>query len=189
MVERAIGLDCVARQYILQDAPNLKTKPNPTKILLEETKTHLRKLPTLNFFAGDQQPDEYGYTENIAQPSEIFLNDNMVANAKIVPQAIRKFRLAFLIFVTILHEMSHAKLRQQRKRNSPETWFPAIGSKPEAGQFAEIKLFGGVIGSFNGPSDVSKGLYLQTNSTTKSIPDEFIVKLVTILHLNPFSCR
>jgi len=94
---------------------------------------------------------------------------------------VRKFRAAFLIFVTILHELAHVKVRTSGIQISPDDWYHVEGVDPtDSGSWMEKKVFGGLVHcSTNNKFD--KPLEVQTRSTTITLSDEWVKSCVANL--------
>jgi hypothetical protein len=96
-----------------------------------------------------------------------------------------KYRCAFLIFATIVHELSHQKLRRDKVRNSPKSQFPEDW-------MVRLKLVSGsksafLVASFIllGPGNLDAGLFLKRKLssgrvTTNRIDDTWIRNTVFI---------
>jgi len=64
--------------------------------------------------------------------------------------------------------MAHVNIRAKKKKDSPKNLVPSLNEEEgEVGEFLEIKLFGGVVTSVRGPSDLSGGLKI-----TKLVDDK-----------------
>jgi hypothetical protein len=178
MVEHAISLDVVKKLFLRHDSNDLNQPLLPTKKNLQEVQDTLEQVPELN--TKRLPANEYGATENVKSPSTLYLNRDMIEASMIERFAIRKYRFAFLIFVTTLHELGHWKLRLKKKRLSPKKHFPsAKGTSAESGEWIEVQLFGGAIGSPLGAAKLSKGLtVMKSNGKEIRISDEYIMRMV-----------
>jgi len=180
MVEQAIELDCVATLYALMNRDPFVSEARRAVSAIEitETKEHLQALPGLEFGA----VNGYGETDNIQSPTSIRLNDNMFELSKRCTSSFHKFRYAFLIWVTIMHELSHWKIRRATHRASPKKFFPGSTNKGgESGQFLEINLLGGVVYSLGHAKNVGKGLAVKKSNDVYRIADNFIRDFVNNL--------
>jgi hypothetical protein len=104
--------------------------------------------------------------------------------ARAAAKDVDKFRWAFLVYAILMHEMSHQLLRRTKLRDSPKSLMGLRG-RAEAGEFLELKLFGGVILSTNGRGDISGGLKLQRKGPRNAIQefkikDSFIITAVCL---------
>jgi len=183
MVENTIALDCVFKLYAKMNRSNLSKKGRSTNKEMQTARNHLQDVPTIQIQVIDD--DDYAMTENEAKPQSIILNQSLVDAAESCTVNIRHFRYAFLLWITILHEMAHRKIRTPRKRQSPKKVFPNLKcTKGESGQYFEKNLLGGVV-TASSVSEVSHGLFLskwiKKQKIKYRIDDKFVVQLVSNL--------
>jgi hypothetical protein len=158
MVERLLTERWFAKLYVQQDRADV-LDDSPTAVEeIDDTLEELQSVPRVLF---DGRTNEYGYVE-IEETNEcIHVNKQLSVIGKTSRTHVVKFRTAFLMFATIVHELSHQKLRRHWLRESPKSKFPNLSGNAESGEWLEIQLFGGVVRSRDGAKNLNGGLYLK----------------------------
>jgi len=109
LVEKAIYLDCVASWFVRhyqKKNPHLMKKPTTNDI--RTAKRHLREVPEIQIM---NIPGYAGTPDDKKKVKEIYLNKQLFDKSRRLRYDVRKFRAAFLLFVVILHELAHVKVR------------------------------------------------------------------------------
>jgi len=170
MVENTITKSWVAKIYAIHDRSNLHSTNKISKADIKETLKHLRDVPEI--LSDYESWKDYGYTNNSKNPN-IHLSREMILYSRRDLPDVKKFSTSFMMYVTILHELGHHKLRKKRCRQSPKKIFPSLKQK---GEFIELKLFSGVITSIGGPIFPGERGLILTKKSRHGFISEYEIK-------------
>jgi len=170
VVGQLLCLPQVAQNYVLQDRNNIDEE---LPISSEETETaisHFKNHP-IKLGSRDLGTELAGTNAKEVKPT-IFLNYSLLIGPINPTLIVRNF---MLLVATILHEISHWKIRYNTVRFTPEKLLS------ESGFYTELNLFGGCI--FPGLPLDSQGKYLnhhlifRSNEKDYFINDEWIINV------------
>eukprot|EP01126_Amoeba_proteus_P012054 TRINITY_DN14949_c0_g1_i3.p1 TRINITY_DN14949_c0_g1~~TRINITY_DN14949_c0_g1_i3.p1 ORF type:complete len:241 (-),score=37.30 TRINITY_DN14949_c0_g1_i3:683-1405(-) len=118
----------VLNNYVFQDRNDLEDNASPTPEEGEEAKKHFGDGPKIT--VRDDLGLSFAYTQRTDE-TVITLNSELVKEDEL--QAIN-YRKIVLLTVTLLHELSHWKLRRETKRESPKKFKWKRNSEAESGK-------------------------------------------------------
>jgi len=127
--------------FVYQDRydPNSDDKVEQSEI--DSVRVHFKENPPIIKIANLGE-HTYGFTKRVNDHAEITLNATIVQEQS---SLIHHFRYLVLGVTTVIHELSHWKLRLQKERKSPSKFRVTGLHEVESGIWIEKKLSDGVI--------------------------------------------